>query len=117
MSSNTKSFRCTVTEALTRLEGAAARLELGLQALKHEEDHIMSGISNLRAGVARLKTVGESNRQLLQNLSAMLAQSSDPAMQALADEVNADLDGIQADIVANTPAATEPTPPTEAPAS
>lgn len=77
---------------------------------------IMSAITDLQSAVSKNTTVIESALTLIQGFKAAAAESSDPAMQAFAKELNDESDKLAAAVLANTAAAkTEPS--TEAPAS
>lgn len=69
-------------------------------------ENIMSALDDLKAEVARVKDVDASAVALLQGLSAKLdaaLAANDPAaIQALADELRGDTDGLAASITANT---------------
>lgn len=69
----------------------------------------MAALDDLKAEVSRVKDVDASAVALLQGLSAKLdaaIKANDPvALQALADELRGDTDGLAGAVTANTPAA------------
>jgi len=74
----------------------------------------MADFTRLTAEVEETKTVTQSAIQLLENLSTRLREEANnpAAINALADELDANGAALAAAVVANTPSEGEPTPPT-----
>ncbi len=96
-------------------DGASPReLELRAmyEALLEQGEKIMSALDNLNASETRLETIATAILADIQTLSDELAAANsanqDPAIQAVADKLNALGDKLSAVV----PAATPPAPPT-----
>lgn len=80
-----------------------------LNIITENQKHIMAALDNLKAQVARLETVDARAVALLQGLKsaldAALANDDTAAIQAIADQLGADTDGLAAAVTQNTPAA------------
>lgn len=76
---------------------------------------IMAALDELKAAVAKNTSVIESTLVLISDLANRTAASSDPDMQALSAELNAESEKLASAVLANTKAATVE-PSTEAPA-
>jgi hypothetical protein len=80
---------------------------IGLLQTIIEKEAIMSqATDNLSAAVQRETNVVSSVTTLISGLAAQIKQTStDPQVQALADQINADSDTLAQAVTANTPAA------------
>ena len=78
-----------------------------LQAVKTEEDNIMSTVDDIQADVTKEDTVIDSAITLIKGLAdALKAAGTDPAkLDALHADITAKSDALAAAVAANTPAA------------
>ena len=81
-------------------------LEGKLRVITHQQEKMMSDLSEIQAEVTRNTEVDQSAITLLNGLAAQIEQiKTDPAaIQALANELRASSDDLAAAVVANTPA-------------
>ena len=96
-----------LTERLYRLEQKINhRFDRLENFLTSKFNHMANELDNLKAAAARETSLEQSAIVLLQNLSSMLKSAPDmAAVQTIADQLNANADGLAAAITANTPAA------------
>jgi septal ring factor EnvC (AmiA/AmiB activator) len=94
-------------ERLERIETDLARLVKVIGQPKKEGETLMADLSAITAAVTKNGDAVSSAVTLLQSLSAQLsAVATDPAaVQALADQINAEASNLANAVVANTPAA------------
>lgn len=78
-----------------------------LALIATEEAYMSQATDNLAAAVQRETSVVSSVTTLISGLAAQIKQtSSDPQVQALADQINANSDTLANAVAANTPAST-----------
>ena len=82
-----------------------------INRLNAMEKNFMAALDNLRASVQKLTTAVNSERALVKGLADLIRNNAnDPvALQALADELDSDTEGLLADIAANTDLVTSTT--------
>jgi hypothetical protein len=81
-------------------------LNRNLELLRIQEKRMTQATDNLAAAVRRETDVVSSVTTLISGLAAQIkATSSDPQVQALADQINANSDTLASAVSANTPAA------------
>jgi hypothetical protein len=84
------------------------RLNRNLELLQIQEKHMAQATDNLRAAVERETSVVSSVTTLISGLAAQIkATSTDPQVQALADQINANSDTLASAVTANTPASSQ----------
>ena len=99
--------RCANTQLLSTLQ----RVESKIDKLLIQVNQMSQATDNLAAAVARETSVDQSILTLIQGLADQVKQTStDPQVQALADQINANADKLAAAVTANTPAPTPATP-------
>jgi hypothetical protein len=82
------------------------RLNQNLELLRIQEKRMTQATDNLAAAVRRETDVVSSVTTLISGLAAQIkATSSDPQVQALAEQINANSDTLASAVGANTPAA------------
>lgn len=88
-----------------------------LNRINQMEKNIMAALDNLRASVQKLTTAVAAERALVKGLADLIrSNANDPqALQALADEIDSDTEGILADVAANTDLVSGSTSTTPAP--
>lgn len=88
-----------------------------LRRLDQQEQSIMTDLISLSAAVAQSRTVQDSAISLINQIADALADAkTDPAaIQALADQLNAQAASLAAAVTENTPAAEEQPPVDETP--
>jgi predicted nucleic acid-binding Zn-ribbon protein len=82
------------------------RLNRNLEMLRLQEKAMSQATDRLAAAVERETSVVSSVTTLISSLATQIKQtSSDPQVQALADQINANSDTLASAVSANTPAA------------
>lgn len=82
------------------------RLNRNLELLRHQEKQMTQATDNLTNAVRRETDVVSSVTTLISGLAAQIkATSTDPQVQALADQINQNSDTLANAVTANTPAA------------
>jgi uncharacterized protein YoxC len=82
------------------------RLNSNLETLLEQDMKMTQATDNLAAAVQRETSVVSSVTTLISGLAAQIKQtSSDPQVQALADQINANSDTLANAVTANTPVA------------
>lgn len=80
------------------------RLDSNVSKLLNEERKMSQATDNLAAAVQRETSVQQSAVALIQGIASQLKQvSTDPQVQALADQLNANTDALASAVQANTP--------------
>jgi ABC-type transporter Mla subunit MlaD len=88
------------------------RLNRNIELLRQQEKIMSQATDNLAAAVQRENTVVSSVTTLISGLAAQIkAASSDPQVQQLADQINANSDTLASAVTANTPAQDQPAAP------
>ncbi len=97
------SFIAEFAGVLWSVDRKLERMEQMLQKM----EKMMADLSPIRERVEQMTTVIASNRALLSELSRMIREAADDPAEilAIADQMDAQRQGIVDDIVANTPAA------------
>jgi hypothetical protein len=81
------------------------RLNQNLELLRQQEKRMTQATDNLAAAVRRETDVVSSVTTLISGLAAQIkATSTDPQVQQLADQINANSDTLASAVTANTPA-------------
>jgi uncharacterized protein YoxC len=81
------------------------RLNSNFESLLEQEMKMTQATDNLAAAVQRETSVVTSVTTLISGLAAQIKQTStDPQVQALADQINANSDTLASAVTANTPA-------------
>lgn len=101
----------SVTYRFDRIDHALRRVMHALEITLNLEEHQMADLSAITAEIAQNTDVVVSAITLLSNLSTQIRElSTDPAaLQALADQIDANNSALAEAVAANTPAA--PAPP------
>lgn len=96
--------------ALERLNGKLDRILDQLLHIQMQERQEMINLDALKASVEKETTVTQSAITLMQQLSDLIEQNkADPvALQALADQIDAQASALGSAVQANTPAPTTP---------
>jgi ribosomal 50S subunit-associated protein YjgA (DUF615 family) len=82
------------------------RLDSNVSKLLNEERKMSQATDNLAAAVQRETTIQTSAIALIQGIADQLRQvSTDPQVQALADQLNQNTDALARSVADNTPAA------------
>lgn len=93
-----------IDQLVVQLQRLNANLQAFANAVSKEGDLMSQATDNLTAAVQRETNVQSSAIALIQGLADQIKQTStEPAVQALADQLNANADALAQAVTANTP--------------
>lgn len=97
----------SMLSAITRIDKAVAQIAITVNAIKAEEDQIMTAVDDIQADVTAEDTVIDGAVTLLKGLAdALKAAGTDPAkLAALHTDITTKTQALADAVAANTPAA------------